>query len=156
VSGIPAPASGAQRFSGPKAVAPRPKPAPRYVQPTDLIAAYRGNSIAADRKYAGKQFPMRGHVMRVGIDNDRKPYIALYSNFPGGLAKIEMAEDHMPTILAELKPYDVITMTCIGGGVNDSLDVVYAYCRDITKAPPQNSANTGPTIPNYQMLGAMP
>lgn len=156
VSGIPATASGAQRSSGPKAVAPPPKPTPHYVQPTDLIAAYRGNSIAADRKYAGKQFPMRGRVMRVGIDNDRKPYIALYSNFPGGLAKIEMTEDHMPTILAELKPYDVITMDCVGGGVNDSLDIVYAYCRDITKAPSQNGVNTGPTIPNYQIIGAMP
>jgi len=134
---------------------PKPKNI-HYVSPTELLAAYRGNSIAANNKYTLQTFPMSGRVVRVGIDVDKQPFIGLFSNYPGAFAKVIPSDGEMTT-LAKLKPYDVIRMTCVGGGVDDDMNIALVYCKDIVLVPEKSGTQSlMPTQQHYQMLGAMP
>lgn len=155
VSGVPKATARTRATSTAPAAVPQKKV--HYVHPTDILEAYSGNSIAADRQYQDKEFAMSGRVARVGIDDDRKPYIGLYSNYPGRLVKALMLEDGQPEILAELKPFDIVQMDCVGAGTNDGQTIAYVYCRNIKKvATPKNGGYGMPTIVDYKMLGAMP
>lgn len=96
-----------------------PMDKPKEFIPTEIVRAYRENEIAAKMQFEGKPFPMVARVAVVGIDNDQQPYIGAFTNFPGTFLKIE-ASPNSEGFLATLHQWDVVHMTCIGEGLDDT------------------------------------
>ncbi len=124
--------------------------------PTEIARAYLENTIAADRKYVGQSFELKARVASVGIDEQRRAYLGLYTNIPGTFVKAEI-DNSETDALAALKRMDVVVMRCTGAGLDSTRTVPILDCANVIRQANEARRDPGPTrVPYETNLGAMP
>jgi uncharacterized protein len=137
--------------SSPAKSAPRP-----HITPTEIAKAYLENSIAADRRFKGQPFEVKARVASIGIDDQRQPYLGLYTNLPGSFVKAEVSSSETD-MLASLKRMDVVLMHCVGAGLDTTRTTPILDCGNVSRQETEGRGAAGPTrIPYESNLGAMP